>query len=277
MTLLAPGFLDRLPQLFLNTAKAVEISDLAFAVGQIGGAAPAAEHVQLLHALAARAGPDAEPRPADFSSRQLVILVWVSGQRPEGTVHCGFAWATRLPLTPLALSRDCLHPLVVSPLSLCCYQATARLKAADGLPAGLLDELVAAIRSAHEAKPLLVNDARNLERALGALGIDSTWITRSEMLNAWSDLADGKAKKPARQYTEEELRAAFEAIDTDKSGDVSFAELKIAIKAINPDADDAAIESMLNFADEDGDMEVSFEEFAMIMRGEMKAKAAVAA
>ena len=82
-TLLAPGF--------LNTAKAVEISDLAFAVGQIGGAAPAAEHVQLLHALAARAGPDAEPRPADFSSRQLVILVWVSGQRPEGTVHCGFA------------------------------------------------------------------------------------------------------------------------------------------------------------------------------------------
>ena len=87
------------------------------------------------------------------------------------------------------------------------------------------------------------------------------------MLNAWSDLVDGKAIKRSREYTEEELRAAFDAIDTNKSGNVSFTELKTAISAINPHADDTSIESMLAFADEDGDMEVSFEEFTKIMRG----------
>ena len=49
------------------------------------------------------------------------------------------------------------------------------------------------------------------------------------------------------------------------SGDIDQAELLDALKQINPDADAATVEGMLSFADEDGDRQVSFEEFKQIM------------
>ena len=184
---------------------------------------------------------------------------------------------------------------------------------------------------------------RNLERALGALGLDATWVKQSEMLNTWTDLAEGRSRKAGgrryrwrqaqprplagdapwrlggvpgampwllsnqsllshwacwdwvggtlalwlsaakrrvavatpRQnptgprlacpcggsYTDEELRATFDAIDADKSGDIDLRELTAAIKAISPATDDATVQKMLSVADQDGDGEVSFDEF----------------
>jgi len=142
----------------------------------------------------------------------------------------------------------------------------ARLKMTDILPEGRLDEWISAVRVAHEATPLLAADARNLERCLEALGMDSSWVQRSEMLNTWSDLAnDSNRGGASRSFTEDELMAAFNSIDTDKSGDIDRNELTAAIKAINPSADDATIAKMLSFGDEDGDMQVSFDEFKQIM------------
>jgi len=200
----------------LANAKSVEVADTAFALGMLG---KSGEYDELLVMLAARASPEAIL--SDFSSRQLVILIW----------------------------------------------AFARLGASGAFPAGLMDEWVSTLRVAHEATPLLVRDANNLERSLIALGLDATWIKRSEMLNAWSDLAEGRSQLQKREYTDDELSAAFEAIDTDSSGDIDLAELKIAIQAINPEMDDDAIKNMLAFGDEDGDLEVSLDEFKKIMRG----------
>jgi hypothetical protein len=208
----------------LGKAKPVEVSNIAFALGRLGGRAPTPEYAALLHALAARAGKDV----SKFTSRQLSLLLW----------------------------------------------ATARLKAAEGLPAGLLDEVISTVRSAHEVRPLLATDAKSLEESLVALGKDASWVKRSEMLNTWKDMAaGGRSVKPARSYTTEELRAVFDAIDTDKSGDIDREELISAIKAIQGAMKTSDIETMLDFGDEDGDAQVSFEEFAKILRGERKSKA----
>jgi len=210
--LVAPGALD--------SAKPVEVADIAFALGLIG---KVGAHEDLLLALASRAAPDVGL--SAFTSRQLVILIW----------------------------------------------AFARLKAASRLPEGLLDEWVGAVRTAHESTPLLEKDARNLERALSALGIDATWIKQSEMLYTWSVLASGGSGRASREYTDEELRSTFDAIDTDGSGDIDLSELTTAIQAISPDTDSATVRKMLELADADGDLEVSFDEFKDIFRSLLRA------
>merc|ERR1712070_960557 len=114
--------------------------------------------------------------------------------------------------------------------------------------------------------PLLAQDARNLERSLQALNIDAAWISRSAILNAWKDRADGGgAGGPLRSYSEAELRTAFDAIDTDSSGDIDLEELRVAITAIYPEAGDEVVQTMIELGDVDGDKEVSFYEFKKII------------
>ena len=58
----------------------------------------------------------------------------------------------------------------------------------------------------------------------------------------------------------------FEAIDTDGSGGITANELKEAIAVVDATVDDAAIARMLDFADVDGNREVSLEEFMKMMQ-----------
>ena len=204
--LLAPGMLER--------AKAVEVTDLAFALGELG--APG-EFDELMLALSARASPDAIQ--ADFSSRQLVKII----------------------------------------------AAFAELEATARLPEGRLDGWVDRVRIEHAQKSLMARDQRTLEEALTTLDIECGWIKEFEMIGTWSVLAGGGSKPTRRVYTDDELRAVFEAIDTDKSGDIDLEELKTAIRKVSPDAEEEDIKKMLNFGDTDGDAEVSFDEFKEIM------------
>jgi hypothetical protein len=103
------------------------------------------------------------------------------------------------------------------------------------------------------------------EAALESLSIDGSWIKRSEMLNAWIESVDGSERRPSRSYSDEELRAAFDAIDTDKSGDIDLDELRTAIRAIKTTSDEAAVQQMLALADEDGSGAIDFEEFKELM------------
>jgi len=161
-----------------------------------------------------------------------------------------------------ALSKFSSRQLVVL------ISAFVQLDLTAMLPSTLLNLWLDAVRTAHQATPLLAYDARSLEASLDKLGLDASWIKRTEMLNTWSDLAGGRGRRAqARSFTDDELRATFESIDTDSSGDIDMQELKIAIKVINPTADDAAVAKMLSFADNDGDLQVSFEEFKRILRG----------
>ena len=208
--LLEPGMLE--------SAKPVEVADIAFGLGLIG--TPNA-HDDLVLGLAARASADkSRGCLSSFSTRQVVILIW----------------------------------------------SVARLKAAALLPDGRLDEWVGAVRAGHEAIPLLAHDARNLERSLELLGLDASWIARSDILNTWMGGASGDVRsKSQREYTDEELRVAFTAIDTDDSGDIDPDELLKAIQTIRPDADASIVQQMLTFADTDGDEQISFEEFKQII------------
>ena len=88
-----------------------------------------------------------------------------------------------------------------------------------------------------------------------------------QVIATWTELA---AQPPIhragrRQFTEEELRAVFESIDTSGDGEIDAAELKTAIRKVNPKVDDKTIERMLTFADGDGDAQVSFDEFKKII------------
>lgn len=85
------------------------------------------------------------------------------------------------------------------------------------------------------------------------------------MLNAWIESVDGSERRPSRSYSDEELRAAFDAIDTDKSGDIDLDELRTAIRAIKTTSDEAAVQQMLALADEDGSGAIDFEEFKELM------------
>jgi len=143
-----------------------------------------------------------------------------------------------------------------------------KLQLTESLPRELLDAWVDAVRILHQAKPLLAGDARSLEASLEAFGLDSSWVKRSEMLNTWKDVAGGATRRRSRSFSDEELRATFESIDTDSSGDIDVEELRAAFKLLDPKAGDAAVEEMLAFADADGDMQVSFEEFKKIVQGE---------
>jgi len=212
----------------LAKAKPVEVADLATGLAILGfdrrafadvlGASPETKAVEpLLLAVAERASPDAVL--ADFSSRQLVTMIW----------------------------------------------SVTRLKLVDSLPDGRLDEWIGAVRAAHLVTPLLAQDARNLERSLGALGMDSTWISRSEILRTWGALAAGLEVSRTRKFSEDELKSAFNSIDTDSSGDIDLEELRVAIRATNPDVDEDELQRMIALGDVDGDQEVSFYEFKKLI------------
>ena len=88
-----------------------------------------------------------------------------------------------------------------------------------------------------------------------------------EVITTWTELAAQPPIQRAgrRRFTDEELRAVFESIDTSGDGEIDAAELKTAIRKVNPKVDDKTIERMLTFADGDGDAQVSFDEFKKII------------
>ena len=65
----------------------------------------------------------------------------------------------------------------------------------------ILYRIALQVKRRHAATPLLAKDSKELERALLSLGIDASWVKRSEMLNTWTDLAG-----PCAVYVEEFTR-----------------------------------------------------------------------
>ena len=61
-----------------------------------------------------------------------------------------------------------------------------------------------------------------------------------QVLTTWTELA---AQPPIhragrRRFTDEELRAVFDSIDTSGDGEICVAELQVAIRTVDPKADD---------------------------------------
>lgn len=63
----------------------------------------------------------------------------------------------------------------------------------------------------------------------------------------------------------EEILKAFQLFDLDKKGKISFANLKEVAKLLGENPGDDVLKEMIAEADEDGDGEVSFDEFKSVM------------
>ena len=72
-------------------------------------------------------------------------------------------------------------------------------------------------------------------------------------------------KMGTRSFNEEALEA-FKVLDKDSSGSISESELRQIMNNIGEDVTDEEIKEMMNEADLDGDGQVSFEEFAAIIK-----------
>ena len=144
-------------------------------------------------------------------------------------------------------------------------QETARWleKRAHRPPAELpLHRVRDAVRLAEEAHATLEHTLQTL-----AAYVEKESPSYAPALGAWTELA---AQPPIhragrRQFTDDELRAAFVSIDTNGDGEIDLDELKAAIRKVNPKVDDKTVERMHTFADADGDAQVSFEEFKKII------------
>jgi len=87
--------------------------------------------------------------------------------------------------------------------------------------------------------------------------------TQAKIKEAWDLLGGGRVA--AWREMGEELQAAFDSVDTDKSGFIDAEELKHAITQLDPSCDGAWVGDMMKLADTDGDKRVSLEEFARVV------------
>lgn len=69
----------------------------------------------------------------------------------------------------------------------------------------------------------------------------------------------------AQKDSPQEIMKAFQLFDLDKKGKISFANLKEVAKLLGENPGDDVLQEMITQADEDGDGEVSFDEFKNVM------------
>ena len=65
----------------------------------------------------------------------------------------------------------------------------------------------------------------------------------------------------------DEIKAAFEIFDKDQDGFISPTELRTVMESLGEVLTEEDIDTMMKGADENGDGQVSFDEFAVMMRG----------
>ena len=73
-------------------------------------------------------------------------------------------------------------------------------------------------------------------------------------------------KKSKQDKGKDELLEAFKTFDKNGDGKISHSELKIVMKNMGSNMDDAEIAMMITAADLDGDNQISFEEFKQMMK-----------
>eukprot|EP00826_Nyctotherus_ovalis_P010379 TRINITY_DN12741_c0_g2_i1.p3 TRINITY_DN12741_c0_g2~~TRINITY_DN12741_c0_g2_i1.p3 ORF type:complete len:117 (+),score=41.86 TRINITY_DN12741_c0_g2_i1:353-703(+) len=73
-----------------------------------------------------------------------------------------------------------------------------------------------------------------------------------------------KEKEPVKDIRNE-MTSAFKKMNTDKSGKISFGNLKKTLRDLGESLSDEEIEAMIKAADKDGDGQVSYPEFMDMM------------
>ncbi|KAI8927151.1 hypothetical protein BC831DRAFT_453501 [Entophlyctis helioformis] len=143
---------------------------------------------------------------------------------------------------------------------------------------GLTEEEVAEFR---EAFALFDKDGddtittKELGTVMRSLGQNPTEAELQEMINEldadgngtveFDELMAMMTRKMKEIDFEEERKEAFKMFDKDGNGFITAAELKIVMTNIGEKLTDEEIEEMIREADEDGDNQVSYEEFVKII------------
>ena len=115
-----------------------------------------------------------------------------------------------------------------------------------------------------------------LRTVMTSLGENPTTIELEEMIQEVDSDGNGQiefsefltmmAQKMGTRSFNDEALEAFKVLDKDGSGSISESELRQIMSNIGEDITDEEIKEMMNEADLDGDGQVSFKEFAAIIK-----------
>ncbi|CAD2218461.1 centrin [Angomonas deanei] len=142
--------------------------------------------------------------------------------------------------------------------------------------AALTDEQIREAFNLFDADGSGAIDAEEMALAMKGLGFgdlprdEVERIVKSMNTNANGLVEYGEFEKMiksrmAKKDSPEEILKAFQLFDLDKKGKISFANLKEVAKLLGENPGDDVLQEMIAEADEDGDGEVSFEEFKSVM------------
>lgn len=90
---------------------------------------------------------------------------------------------------------------------------------------------------------------------------------RNKILS-WEEFSEVFTKRDHKAVQENELKEAFENIDTDGSGRLTESELRTAFKALGIHISDEALAKTIKDADVDGDGKIDFSEFLKVWSSE---------
>jgi Ca2+-binding EF-hand superfamily protein len=115
-----------------------------------------------------------------------------------------------------------------------------------------------------------------LQQVMRKLGQNPTEKELKEMIKSVDDNGDCEIdfeeflllmkSRIGHRDPEQELRDAFAVFDSDGSGAIDRKELKRLMKKLGQALSEAEIDAMMNEVDENGDGEISFEEFKALMQ-----------
>ncbi|KAG5479128.1 hypothetical protein LSCM1_02980 [Leishmania martiniquensis] len=142
--------------------------------------------------------------------------------------------------------------------------------------AALTDEQIREAFNLFDADGSGAIDAEEMALAMKGLGfgdlprdevehIIRSMHTNSNGLVEYSEFESMIKARMAPKDSPEEILKAFQLFDLDKKGKISFSNLKEVAKLLGENPGDDVLREMIAEADEDGDGEVSFEEFKSVM------------
>jgi len=120
-------------------------------------------------------------------------------------------------------------------------------------------------------------DSKELREVMRSLGANPSLRDVREMIDSVDDNGNGtidfeeflllmKSRgMGGKSDPEKELRDAFRVFDKDDSGSISRAELKLLMLKLGQNLTENEIDQMMDIADENGDGEISYEEFRQMM------------
>ncbi|XP_044390412.1 calmodulin-like protein 4 isoform X1 [Triticum aestivum] len=181
--------------------------------------------------------------------------------------------STLLPSSPYTVSQLAspppAFPLLLAPLKLirrlrCAHGRRADGRADGGVPGGLLP---------------LRQERRCLEELAAvtrSLGLDPTNQELNDMMcevdmdgNGTIDFQEFLSlivRKMKDGDGDEELKEAFEVLDKDRNGFISPVELRTVMINLGEKMTDEEVEQMIKEADTDGDGQVNYDEFVLMMK-----------